>query len=113
MLLAYILTEPTMMRIQVPRLFTVYLLLGATAVWAQPHASATKNVTFEGTQILRPGLNDRSFPPGFHLSVDLDTHVGFDIPGASGNNNPARLPAAGVPRPTVNRIGSGSFFGFP
>jgi hypothetical protein len=39
--------------------------------------------------------------------------VGFDIPGVSGNNRPARLPAAGVPRPTGNSIGSGSFFGFP
>jgi hypothetical protein len=42
----------------------------------------------------------------------LDVDAGFDIPGVSGNNSPARLPAAGVPHPLGTSIGTGSFFGF-
>jgi hypothetical protein len=52
-------------------------------------------------------------PPGFHFSRGLDVDAGFDIPGVSGNNSPARLPAAGVPHTVGNSIGTGSFFGFP
>ena len=102
-----------MKRLQILPPLSVYLLLVATAVWAQPYASSIKNVTFSGTQVLTTGVNNRSLPPGFHFSLNLDTDVGFDIPGVSGNNRPARLPAAGVPRPTGNSIASGSFFGFP
>src|SRR6476620_3806734 len=107
------LKEETMKPLQILPVLSVLLLLVATAVWAQPYASSIKNVTFSGTQVLTTGVNNRSLPPGFHFSLNLDTDVGFDIPGVSGNNRPARLPAAGVPRPTGNSIASGSFFGFP
>ena len=39
--------------------------------------------------------------------------VGFDIPGVSGNNSPARVRAAGVPTPAGNPIGPGVFFALP
>ena len=63
------------------------------------------SVTFLGKQILAPGSN--------HGAPGLDTNVGFDIPGVSGNNSSARERAAGVPKVAGNSIGSGAFFGFP
>jgi hypothetical protein len=41
-----------------------------------------------------------------------EVDVTFDIPGITGNNSPARLPANFVPRPAGNPIGSGTFVGF-
>jgi hypothetical protein len=101
--------------------FSVWLLLAATGVHgivsgaalAQKHATSVNDVSFMGTHTLTPGLSNRTLPPGFLVSGGKDTEVGFDIPGVSGNNHPARLPAAGVPTPVGNTMSTGVFFPLP
>jgi hypothetical protein len=79
----------------------------------QKQPSSVNKVTFMGTHPLTTGLSNGTLPPGFLISTGPDTDVGFDIPGVSGNNSPARFPAAGVPRPAGNPIGTGAFFPLP
>jgi len=102
-----------MISLRIPSFFSVCLLLAATAAWGQKQASSTKNVTFLGSQVLTPRLTHGTPPPGFLISGESDTQVGFEIPGVSGNNSPARVPAAHVPKPAGTPIGSGIFFGLP
>ena len=98
--------------LRTPFLFGICLLL-ASAANAQSGASSVQNVTFLGKQILAPGSNHGALPPGMLLSPGLDTNVGFDIPGVSGNNSSARERAAGVPKVAGNSISNGVFSGFP
>jgi hypothetical protein len=102
-----------MKRLQKPPFFIVCLLLATTGAWAQKHASSVNKLTFLGTQPLTSGVPHGALPPGFLISGESDTAVGFDIPGVSGNNSPARVRAAGVPTPVGTPIGSGVFFGIP
>lgn len=91
----------------------VCLLLTATTAFAQKHASSVSKVTFMGTRPLTPGSSLGTLPPGFLISEGLDTDVGFDIPGVSGNNSPARTRAAGVPTTAGTPISTGVFFSLP
>lgn len=95
---------------QVSLLFrlTVTVLLGASCVFAQ--STSNKLVSFVRTTKFAPGKSAKT--PLNKLVQGPDTDVSFDIPGISGNNSPARLPANFVPRPAGNAIGSGTFFGF-
>ena len=94
-------------------LFSVCLALAASTARAQKRASSINSVTFMGTHPLPIGKSNGTLPPGFLVSATSDTAVGFDIPGVSGNNSPARERAAGVPTPAGNPISSGVFFGLP
>jgi hypothetical protein len=98
---------------QKPFFFSACLLLATTGAWAQKHASSVNKLAFMGTQALMPGVPHGALPPGFLISGGLDEDVGFEIPGVSGNNSPARERAAGVPTPAGNPIGTGVFFGLP
>ncbi len=102
-----------MIRLRIVGAFSVCLLLPVSAAWAQKHATSIHNVTYLGRSALSPSLNQRALPPGFLISGRPDVSVGFDIPGVSGNNSPARVPAAGVPRPAGTPFGTGAFFGLP
>jgi hypothetical protein len=98
---------------RIPAFFCMCLLLAATTALAQKHASSVNKVTFMGTRRLTSGLSRGTLPPGFLILSESDTAVGFDIPGVSGNNSPARVRAAGVPTPAGNPIGTGVFFPLP
>lgn len=98
---------------RIPAFFFVCLLLAATTALAQKHVSSVNKLTFMGTRRLTSGLSRGTLPPGFLISSESDTAVGFDIPGVSGNNSPARVRAAGVPTPAGNPIGTGVFFPLP
>ena len=102
-----------MKRLRKPSFFSVCLLLATTGAWAQKHASSVNKLTFLGRQPLTPGVPHGALPPGFLVSGGPDEDVSFEIPGVSGNNSPARQPAAGVPAPAGNPIGTGVFFGIP
>ena len=84
-----------------------------STVSAQKHASSVNHVTFMGTHLLTKGSSNGTLPPGFLISQGTETDVGFDIPGVSGNNSPARERAAGVPTPAGNPISTGVFFPLP
>lgn len=87
---------------------TAVLLLMCCAMFAQ--STSLKPVTFVGTTKFKAGK--ASGTPLNKIVQGPDVDVTFDIPGISGNNSPARLPANFVPRPAGNAIGSGSFLGF-
>lgn len=89
----------------------VFIAALATAAWGQKHTGSPASVTFLGTHTLAPGSSRGTLPPGFLVSGTSDTAVGFEIPGVSGKNSPARVPAAHVPTPAGNPIGTGVFFG--
>jgi hypothetical protein len=80
---------------------------------AQKHASSVNHVTFMGTHLLTKGSSSGTLPGGFLISQGDEEDAGFDIPGVSGNNSPARERAAGVPTPVGNPIGTGVFFALP
>src|SRR5215813_5665286 len=84
-----------------------------STVSAQKHASSVNHVTFMGTHLLTKGSSNGMLPPGFLISQGNDSDVGFDIPGVSGNNSPARERAAGVPTPAADPISTGVFFPLP
>jgi hypothetical protein len=86
---------------------TVLLLL-CGAMLAQ--STSIKPVTFVGTTKFKAGK--ASGTPLNKIVQGPEVDVTFDIPGISGNNSPARLPANFVPRPAGNPIGSGTFLGF-
>jgi hypothetical protein len=93
--------------------FSVCLLLAATAAWGQKHTGSPAEVTFLGTHTLPPGSGSGTLPPGFLASQGPDAGETPEIPGVSGNNSPARVPAAHVPKPVGNGFSSGVFFGLP
>lgn len=76
----------------------------------QKHASSVNHVKFMGTHPLTKGSSAGTLPGGFLITQGNDEDAGFDIPGVSGNNSPARARAAGVPTPAGNPIGAGEFF---
>jgi len=82
-----------------------------TASWLFGQAStSTKFVSFVGTTKFSPGKPGSAPVNKTVLGPDVD--VSFDIPGVSGNNSPARLPANFVPRPAGNAFASATFNGF-
>jgi hypothetical protein len=85
------------------------MLLTASGLFAQASTS-TKNVSFVGVTKFSPGKSASSPVNKTVLGPDVD--VTFDIPGISGNNSPARLPANFVPRPAGNTFASATFTGF-
>jgi len=90
------------------------LALTATAA-AQTPAGSIRGVKFVGTTHLQRGVAARksggSLSGGFfRKSIEVDED--FDIPGANGNNSPARVRAAHVPTPAGNAIVNGNFSGF-
>ena len=90
------------------------LALAATTM-AQTTAVSKRGVRFVGTTHLQRGVTARksggSLSGGF-FRKDIDVDEGFDIPGANGNNSPARVRAAHVPTSAGNAIVSGNFSGF-
>jgi hypothetical protein len=84
------------------------LLLTVSGLLAQ--TTSTKVVSFVGTTKFTSGKPAKAPINRTVLSPDVD--VSFDIPGISGNNSPARLPADFVPRPAGNPFGSATFNGF-
>jgi hypothetical protein len=91
--------------------FGVCLLLTAASAVAQTHPSSTSTVTFIGKTHLKSGLTPQK-PATTFFRKDIEADVDFDIPGANGNNSPARVKTAQVPTPSGNSIVSGSFSGF-
>jgi hypothetical protein len=91
--------------------FGVCLLLTAASAVAQTHPSSTSAVTFIGKTHLKSGPTPQK-PATTFLRKDIEADVNFDIPGANGDNRPARVKAAQVPTPSGNSIVSGSFSGF-
>jgi hypothetical protein len=89
----------------------VCLLLTAAPALAQTHPTSTSSVMFLGTAHLKSGAAPQK-PATTFLRKDIEVDKSFDIPGANGNNSPARVKAAHVPTPSGNSIVSGSFFGF-
>src|SRR5579863_6023281 len=84
-----------------------------STVSAQKHASSVNRVTFMGTHLLTKASSGGTLAPGFLISQGNDANVGFEIPGVSGNNSPARERAAGVPTPAGIPFGTGAFFPLP
>jgi hypothetical protein len=92
-------------------LLGVCLLLTAASTVAQTHPSSTSTVTFIGKTHLKSGPAPQK-PATTFLRKEIEADVDFVIPGANGNNSPARVKAAQVPTPSGNSIVSGSFSGF-
>src|SRR5215469_831133 len=97
-----------MMRKFAPLHVVLCIVLASSGLFAQ--STSTKVVSFLGTTKFKPGKAASS--PVNKIIQGLDADVSFDIPGISGNNNPARLPANFVPRPAGNPFASASFNGF-
>src|SRR5581483_8280116 len=95
----------TMRKLASPILVTAILLLLCCGLFAQ--STSIKPLTFVGTTKFKAGK--ASGVPLNNIVQGPDVDVTFDIPGISGNNSPARVPANFVPRPAGNPIGSGSF----
>jgi hypothetical protein len=108
-----ILEVTTMTCLRLPSSFSMFLLLATTPAWAQKHATSVTNLRFLGTHILTPGFSSGTLPPGFQVTQGPDEDAAAEIPGVSGNNSPARLPAAHVPTPAGNPIATGAFFSIP
>jgi hypothetical protein len=85
------------------------VLLSASCAVAQTSTS-TKRVSFLGTTKFSPGPS--AGVPVNKVILGPDVDVTFDIPGVSGNNSPARLPANFVPRPAGNAFATATFNGF-
>lgn len=88
---------------------SIGMLLTASGLFAQASGS-TKKVSLVRTTKFAPG-KPASVPIG-NTVLGPDVDQTFDIPGISGNNSPARLPANFVPRPTGNPFASATFNGF-
>jgi len=84
-------------------------MLVSGALLAQVSTS-TKVLSFVGARRFNPGKPADA--PFNQVVQGPDVDVSFDIPGISGNNSPARLPANFVPRPTGNSFASATFNGF-
>lgn len=97
-----------------PLLFlSICLLMIAVPLGAQTHSVNTTSVTLLGTTHLQsgPARAAGSLSNSF-FRKDPGVDQSKLIPGANGNNSPARVKAAHVPTPTGNKIVNGSFFGF-
>jgi hypothetical protein len=91
--------------------FGACVLLMVASTVAQTHPSSTSTVTFIGKTNLKSGPAPQK-PATTFFRKDIEADVNFDIPGANGNNSPARVKAAQVPTPSGNSIVSGAFSGF-
>ena len=91
-------------------LIVLALVTGGVAN-AQAQATSKKQLTFLGTTHLKSGPAPQK-PASPFFRKDLDVDETFNIPGANGNNSPARVRAAHVPTPDGNSFAAGSFFGF-
>jgi hypothetical protein len=87
----------------------ISLMLSSGALLAQVSTS-TKVLSFVGATRFNPGKP--ADVPINQVVQGPDVDVSFDIPGISGNNSPARLPANFVPRPAGNSFASATFNGF-
>jgi hypothetical protein len=87
----------------------ISLMLSSGALLAQVSTS-TKVLSFVGATRFNPGKP--ADVPINQVGQGPDVDVSFDIPGISGNNSPARLPANFVPRPGGNSFASATFNGF-
>ncbi len=88
-----------------PTLFLLpALVLLTNSSWAQTTSST--RLTFRGTTQFTSGKQAKT--PINKIVQGPDVDVTFDIPGISGNNSPARLPANFVPTPAGNAFGSAS-----
>jgi hypothetical protein len=87
----------------------ISLILASGALLAQVNTS-TKVLSFVGATRFSPGKPGDV--PINQVVQGPDVDVSFDIPGISGNNSPARLPANFVPRPAGNSFASATFNGF-
>lgn len=87
----------------------ISLMLSSGALLAQVSTS-TKVLSFVGATRFNPGKP--ADVPIHQVGQGPDVDVSFDIPGISGNNSPARLPANFVPRPAGNSFASATFNGF-
>ena len=85
------------------------MLLTAGGLFAQASTS-TKKVSLVRTTKFTTGKPASA--PISNTVRGLDVDQSFDIPGISGNNSPARLPANFVPRPAGNPFASATFNGF-
>src|SRR5262249_47384673 len=87
----------------------------AATTMAQATTASKRGVKFIGTTRLQRGSATRksggSLSGGF-FRMNLEVDEDFDIPGANGNNSPARVRAAHVPTPAGNAIVGGNFSGF-
>jgi len=103
-----------MKKIQLLFIVIASLAMAATTV-AQTTAISTRGVKFVGTTHLQSRAAARksqgSLSGGF-FRKDIEVDAGFDIPGANGNNSPARVRAAHVPTAAGNAIVNGNFSGF-
>ena len=84
-------------------------MLVSGALLAQVSTS-TKVLSFVGATRFNP--EKPADAPINQVVQGPDVDVSFDIPGISGNNSPARLPANFVPRPGGNSFASATFNGF-
>lgn len=73
-------------------------------------ASSTKTVSFAGVTQFNPGRPADA--PSNRTVLGPDADMTFDIPGISGNNSAARVPANFVPGPAGNAFASATFNGF-
>jgi hypothetical protein len=89
----------------------VCLLLTSAFATAQTHSVTTSKVRYLGTTHIQSGPPPLKSPTPF-LRKGPEVDMGFEIPGASGNNSPARVRAAHVPTVSGNAIVGGSFLGF-
>lgn len=71
---------------------------------------STVQLNFVRTTTLPSGFHPKSQPGPRLVQQGPEVDVGFDIPGVSGNNSPARLPASAVPTPAGNGFGSSNNF---
>ena len=85
------------------------LMVGSAA--AQTRPSSTSSVRFLGTTHIQSGPAPQKTARTF-VRKDLEVDASFDIPGANGNNSPARVKAAHVPAASGNSVVAGTFFGF-
>src|SRR6266496_3419821 len=97
-----------MRKLVFPFFGTAILLLVSGSLSAQ--TTSQKLVSFVRTTKFT--ASNPSGSPLNRIVEGPEIDVTFDIPGVSGNNSPARVPASFVPRPAGNPIGSGTFTGF-
>jgi len=87
----------------------IVMLLTGSCLFAQASTS-TKIVSRVRTTKFSPGKPGSA--PANKVIQGPEVDVTFDLPGISGNNSPARLPANFVPRPAGNGFATGTFNGF-
>lgn len=94
--------------------FVVCVFLAASSI-AQTAPASTKTVKFLGTTHIKSG--SVAHRPAGSLSntfvrQGMEVDAGFDIPGANGNNSPARVKAAHVPSVVGSNVSGGAASGF-